>query len=131
MKIINSNKNKKNIRQSFKLFVSLISLFFYSQLSFAAEGLPNHDIVVFDIIESKKGITVSNPVVIANSPGYDNQPYFAANGKDILYTRIADNNADIWKWRADTGEVSAVVSTKLSENQRESVSFENQSNQNT
>lgn len=102
-------------------------LLLIAQPLLAAESLPNHDIVVFDINENSQGITLSSPQVIANSPGYDNQPYFAENGQDIFYTRIENGNADIWQWKANSKSSHAIAATSLSEYSPTVIPFETSS----
>ena len=64
------------------------------------QEMPDHDILMLDLQINKTQVSVSNPRVIADEPGYDNQPYFL-DSHSLYYTRIEDANADIWYWNND------------------------------
>lgn len=67
-----------------------------------AQDMPNHDIVMFDLLQNAKGEQVQfelqNNVTIASSRDYENQPHFISND-EILFTRMRGENADVWRWR--------------------------------
>jgi hypothetical protein len=77
----------------------------------AAEGLPNSDIVLFDVSRSNGSIELSNPQVIADSPGYDSQPHFGADSETVYFTRIENDNADLWVWNSEFGARNFTQST--------------------
>ncbi|MBE1301787.1 MAG: hypothetical protein GJ680_18025 [Alteromonadaceae bacterium] len=82
-----------------------------------AQGtLPNYDILMYDLawkeVNEQARLSISNPVVIANSPHYENQPNFISNSQ-LLFTKIVDGNADIWQWQH--GEAKPLFETKESE----------------
>lgn len=78
--------------------------------------LPETDIWLFDLKE-KKGITLpENPKNITNRQGYDNQPFFAENGKSIYYVSIrSDMQADIYVYQI--GQSKTIQLTKTTESE--------------
>lgn len=59
----------------------------------------NSEVFVIDLGNSDGKITVSNPVNISNSPGYDNQPSFGIGGKSVLFTSARNGkNPDIYEY---------------------------------
>lgn len=79
-------------------------------VSTLAEEPPNSDIVLFDITKVDGRMELTNPRVVANSPGYDNQPYFSEDSQSVYFTRIEDGNADLWVWTAESGEENLTAS---------------------
>ena len=90
------------------VFVFSLSLFL------TADELPNSDIVVFDVARKDRSIQLSNPQVIARSPGYDNQPQFGPDSETVYFTRIVGENADLWAWRPQS-EVANLTRSPWSE----------------
>jgi WD40 repeat protein len=82
-------------------FITFLIVVLYS--SAVADQLPNSDIVVFDIERTGNAIQLSNPTIVANSPGYDNQPFFAPDSETVFFSRIDGENSDIWAWSSDQG----------------------------
>lgn len=82
----------------------------------AQDTLPNYDILMYDLawkeVNEQARLSISNPVVIANSSHYENQPNFISNSQ-LLFTKIVDGNADIWQWQH--GEATPLFETKESE----------------
>lgn len=59
---------------------------------------------------------IVRPVNITNSPGYDNQPSFTPDGRNLLFTSIrGGTQTDIYRYSIATHEVSRVTSTPESE----------------
>ena len=90
----------------------------------AAEPLPNHDIALFQLSQEKGELVISNPKIIAASPGYDNQPSFSNDGDTIYFTRIENENADMWQWQQQTGKASKLGGNPLSQFSPTQIPFE-------
>jgi len=106
-----------------KLF-GLTGLLIASFLSFGVKAqtqvLPDHDIVVFRLESANGALSLAKPELVATGVGYDNQPAFSRDGNKIYFTRIENNNADIWVWqRAQPGREKSsarkLVASELSE----------------
>lgn len=85
---------------------------------------PNHDIVLFKLDKHKDRLVVSEPRVIAESPGYDNQPSFSKDGNSIYFTRMEDGNADMWHWQQESGKASKLGGNALSQFSPTQIPFE-------
>ncbi|MFT5162207.1 MAG: hypothetical protein ACI9FJ_000775 [Alteromonadaceae bacterium] len=67
----------------------------------AEDGPPGTDIYVAQISSALTGeIELKNPRKITTRKGYDNQPFFLANGSGILYTAILPMKSG--QWQADS-----------------------------
>jgi hypothetical protein len=96
-------------RHFFFLFALLCSPMLRAQM-------PDTDIWLFDLNESKGHFTFSKPLNITNRPGYDNQPAFSPDGKYILYTSYRENGqSDIYKYTFHSKTTTAFCSTPESE----------------
>jgi tricorn protease-like protein len=77
---------------------------------------PATDIFVIDVATRPEGkLKLGQPLKISNSPGYNNQPSFLADGKSILYTSIRDKQADIYRYELSSGATSQATNTPESE----------------
>ena len=56
------------------------------------------EIYLFDLKELDGQITISNPINISKSEGYDNQPSFTEDGSAVLFSSFRDGQADISKY---------------------------------
>lgn len=80
---------------------------------------PSSDIFIVDVGTKKNKETkepelkFGEPKKITDYAGYNNQPYFAANG--ILYTSIRGGQADIYRYDLRTGATTQVTNTSESE----------------
>jgi hypothetical protein len=83
----------------------------------AAAPLPVTDVYVGMLAESSGRITLGTPVNVTDRAGYDNQPQFLPDGRELLYTSIrADGQADIWRSASHAGATPIrVTSTPESE----------------
>ncbi|TQV76894.1 hypothetical protein FLL45_02780 [Aliikangiella marina] len=117
------NLKKRPYCQSARDLSTFIYALFFS-LSLTAAEQPNHDIVLFELSKNEQGFSVDSFQQVASSPHYDNQPFFAANGKDLFFTHIQGTNADIWKWDAKSGKTSVYAKTELSEYSPTVIPFE-------
>ena len=72
------------------------------------------DIWVAGLETSSGGaLSVGAPINVTDRPGYDNQPHFLPDGSGLWFTRIDETGqADIWKWDAASGTVTAVTTTR-------------------
>jgi Tol biopolymer transport system component len=83
---------------------------------FCIAQLPDTDIWLFELGKTKKGIIIKKGKNITDRPGYDNQPYFTPDNKNILYTSIReDKQADIYKYELSSKKIIQVTATKTSE----------------
>ncbi|MGX5174210.1 TolB family protein [Aliikangiella sp. IMCC44653] len=64
----------------------------------SAQSQPDHDIIMFDFNLTDSGYSVSNPVIVANSAEYENQPHFSPDGTAIWFTKMQNGLTDIWIW---------------------------------
>ena len=94
------------VRDILGSFVLALSLF----TPVLSEEPPNTDIVLFEVLQTDGAFKLSNPKLIAKSPGYDNQPFFSEDSQKVYFTRIEDGNADLWLWTPDSGEENLTAS---------------------
>ena len=75
-------------------FSTLLLLFWFGLIKCQ---MPNTELWLFKIENSKQGPLFSKPQNITNREGYDNQPSFSADGKKIFYVSVReDKQADIY-----------------------------------
>ena len=61
-------------------------------------------------------ITIGAPADITNNPGYDNQPFFTADGRSILFTSIRNGTqTDIYRYDITSAQITQVTNTPESE----------------
>jgi len=116
-------QNRKDTKQ-FALILILIFVslrFVYSQSqsqpqsqpqSQTQPAIPDSDIFLVDF---SNGAPKGKPVNITHREGYDNQPYFLPHSSDVLYTSIAKDQADIYRYNLKTGKSTAFTNTPESE----------------
>ncbi len=73
------------------------------------------DIWLASLAERGGRLEVGVPVNITRRPGYDNQPYFTADGAGLLFTRIAEGQADIVRYDVAAATMAPVTRTPESE----------------
>lgn len=73
------------------------------------------EIYLFDLKEQDGNITISNPINISKSEGYDNQPSFTEDGSAVLFSSFRDNQADISKYFIEENYRVWITDTKESE----------------
>ncbi len=101
-----------------KNYIPLVTSFFCA-LAVAAPAyceeepaaFPNHDITLFDLSVDDQGYHITNPTVVANGPGYDNQPHFSGDGKTLFYTTIENGGGDTWKWNVGSHKATRLMTT--------------------
>ncbi len=60
-------------------------------------------------------MVVGAAINVTHRPGYDNQPSFLLDSRAILYTAIADGQADIWRYDIGPRTTTRVTATPESE----------------
>jgi hypothetical protein len=88
---------------------SLKIVFLITGLGVKAQ-LPDTEIWLFRIVE-KGNAQLSQPVNITSRPGYDNQPSFSPDGKNIYYSSVReDEQADIYCYEIRKKKTTRVTS---------------------
>ncbi len=88
--------------------------FFLSYIGYAQ--LPETDIWLFKVEKKDGKYTCTNPLNINNRKGYDNQPIFTPNGKQILYVGIKEDlQADIYSYDISKKTHTNITQSKVSE----------------
>jgi dipeptidyl aminopeptidase/acylaminoacyl peptidase len=78
--------------------------------------LPNTDLWLFKIENTKQGMTFVKPFNITNREGYDNQPSFSADNKKIYFVSVRDDTqADIYYYDLKAGKINQLTKTPISE----------------
>jgi len=80
-----------------------------------AQAPPAADIWLVDIAVRNGRVQLGTPVNVTARPGYDNQPAFLADGSGFYYTRIADGQADVWRYDIAARQSVQVTRTPESE----------------
>lgn len=73
------------------------------------------EIYVFDFEKSENGFIISNPVNISNNEGYDSQPHFTKDSKEILFSSHRNGQTDIVKYTILTHQKEWLLNTPASE----------------
>lgn len=77
--------------------------------------LPETDLWLFKL-DSKDRSKIIETLNITNRPGYDNQPSFSADGKQVYFTSIhEDKQADIYAYQLKSKKIIQLTKTKESE----------------
>ena len=106
-----------------KLHLCVLAFGFLSSVALAQDAdepkkleLPECDIFLFDISESKESITISNARNVTKRPGYDNQPWFTPDGKSFLFTaNHAADRTDVFEYFIESGETKQVTDSASQE----------------
>ena len=93
-----------------RLLIVLLSL---SPLRVDAQAAAsNPEIYVMPLSVKGASITVGKAVNITNRPGYDNQPSFTADGRELYFTSTReDNQADIYKYHLEAKTTERITKT--------------------
>ena len=84
----------------------------FAMSSAAAQAASNPEIYIMPLSVSGSAVTVGKPVNITNRPGYDNQPSFTADGRELYYTSTReDNQADIYKYHLEAKTTERITRT--------------------
>jgi WD40 repeat protein len=73
------------------------------------------DIFIIDVASHNGKLKLGPPVKITTWVGYNNQPFFTADGQSILYTSIRDKQADIYRYDLRGGATTQITKTPESE----------------
>jgi hypothetical protein len=78
----------------------------------AGQAPSNPEIYLMPLSVRGATVTVGTPVNITNRPGYDNQPSFTADGRELYFTSVrADSQADIYKYHVEAKTTERVTKT--------------------
>jgi len=95
-------------------FYKQFSIVFFCLFYFTAIAQRSTDIYLMDV-DWSNGFEYSNVKVISLNDGYNNQPNFSANGDYFLYTSIANEQADIFKYDIKSGITKQITHSPESE----------------
>ena len=73
------------------------------------------EIYLFDLIEKDSAIHLVSPVNISNNPGYDNQPCFSEDGKQLFFSSERNGQTDIAIYDIEEGYRTWITDTEESE----------------
>lgn len=84
--------------------ISLLSLMCVLGAShLGAQGVADPEIFLMPLSVQGAKITVGKPVNITNRPGYDNQPSFSPDGREVYFTSVReDAQADIYRYNTQS-----------------------------
>ncbi len=72
-----------------------IPLFFIFFITLISYSQTNTEVYLFDFMQNGNSFSIKNPLNISNNKGYDNQPYFLADGKSVLFASTRAGQIDI------------------------------------
>jgi uncharacterized membrane protein YcaP (DUF421 family) len=99
-----------------RLPAAVALLMFVLLPSLGAQAAPSTDVWIVRMHQSGSMITFGEPRNVTKRTGYDNQPGFTADGKTVMYTRVADSGpSDIWKFALPSGKPKPATTTPQSE----------------
>ena len=99
-----------------KFLRNVILVCFLASSSAAYAQMPDTDIWLFDIAKKGDSISFTNPVNITNRTGYDNQPAFSPDGRQVVYSSYRENGqSDIYSYDIASHTNSAFCKTPESE----------------
>ncbi len=95
----------------------LFHLLFVTILHFSVNAqLPDTDIFLFKAISSGKTHSFGNAQNITNRVGYDNQPCFSLDSKELLFVSVEDSGqSEIWKYSIKEKTKTQITNTEESE----------------
>lgn len=96
--------------------VALAIALFHSTSRLSAQAPPSTDIYLAPLSRSTGALVAGTAINITQRPGYDNQPSFTPDSREILYTSTRDDGqADIYRYDMSTQTIARVTSTPESE----------------
>ncbi|MBK9285177.1 MAG: hypothetical protein IPM51_12825 [Sphingobacteriaceae bacterium] len=91
-------------------------IFFIFCSSALFSQLPETDLILFKLKNVKNELIITESKTLTNRPGYDNQPSFTADQKNVFYVAIGeDKQADIYSCDFKSGKTMQVTKTAESE----------------
>jgi Tol biopolymer transport system component len=85
------------------------------QTESGVEPAPDTDIYLVETLMDGGSMVLGDPVNVTRRPGYDNQPSFLHDGSGFLYSVIADQQADTYRYDIAAGESIRVTASTASE----------------
>jgi Tol biopolymer transport system component len=85
------------------------------QTESGVESAPDTDIYLVETLMDGGSMVLGDPVNVTRRPGYDNQPSFLHDGSGFLYSVIADQQADTYRYDIAAGESIRVTASTASE----------------
>jgi hypothetical protein len=85
---------------------------------------PDTEIYLLPLKIANRTITLGSPANVTNNPGYDNQPFFTADSRSILFTSIRPSTVlgpggapqtDIYRYDLSTAQTTQITNTPESE----------------
>lgn len=74
-------------------------------------GQTSTEVYLFDLFSVGDRYAVSNPINISNNPGYDNQPSFIKNGRQVLFASTRNEQTDIVSYNIRTNKKRWLTNT--------------------
>lgn len=97
--------------------IKIVNTAFAFLICFSASAqMPSTDIFVVDLQLKDGTYTFGKPLNITNRPGYDNQPSFTDDGKNLLYSSVRDSGqTDIFMYTFKDSVTTRMTNTEESE----------------
>ena len=90
----------------------VVMLLLSASTAAAQAATSNPEIYLMSLSIRGNSVTVGTPVNITNRPGYDNQPSFTADGRELFFTSVrADSQADIYKYHVEAKTTERLTRT--------------------
>ncbi|HJU43448.1 MAG TPA: hypothetical protein VJ691_11560 [Vicinamibacterales bacterium] len=92
----------------------LLAVFLQAQ---APAPLPGTDIYLVPLKGGLASMKTATPTPLSTAPGYDNQPFFSADGRRVLFAANHDGKqTDVFVFNRETGRVTQLTTTPENEN---------------
>ncbi len=88
---------------------------FSASLVLTAFAQPATDIYLIDMQVKGTSFTFGTPQRVTDHEGYDNQPFFLADGSGFLYVSLREGQTDVYRYDLAQGVTSQVTDTPESE----------------
>ena len=93
----------------------LIGLMLQAQAP-APAPLPSTDIYLVPLNGGLASMKTATPTPMVTAPGYDNQPFFSADGNRLLFAANYGKQTDVYMFERSTGRVTQMTQTPENEN---------------